>query len=561
MKRFAAVVGVGVLVCAQGWAQTIPGSAQPGRVEEQIPAPQAPSRVEVEVPEAQKAQEAPAQAEMVKFTLNSVQVEGLSVYTPPEMEAIYRPLLGQVITLADLYKVAAAMTDKYRRDGYLLSQVIVPEQDVSAGNAKLVAVEGFIDSVYIQTEEEVAHLGESKNVAEMTKRISGMKPVTVEALERNLLLIGDLPGLEVKGVLKASPSVQKAADLYVLISRKRVEGQVTINNRGSRYLGPGQGLATLTVNNVIDENDAITVRGATTAQTREMKYGEINYKRVLGPSGLTLDVNGSTAVTHPGASLEPFEVMGQDTDVFARLTYPLTRSRNSNVNVYGEAGWNNVKTKILGTEISKDKIRTLRAGATYSGRDKKLGANSAIFQVTQGLDAFGASERGDATSRPRAKPDFTKLNATLSREQALKNSQFSLFGAVSGQYSSSPLLAPEEFGLGGEMFGSAYDPSEVTGDSGAAMRLEGRYTSYPYGKLVNVVQPYAFYDLGMVHNRDPGVGVNKTQTLASYGAGVRVYAKNDVNAAVEVADPISRAVAASGNRTSPRVFFKIQKAF
>jgi hemolysin activation/secretion protein len=400
----------------------------------------------------------------------------------------------------------------------------------------------------------------SANLKEMAERIQGMKPITVAKLERNLLLMSDLPGLEVKGVLKASPNVPKAADLYVLINRRKVQGQVQVDNRGSRYLGPGQATGSITFNDVFDGNDAITLRGATSYQTHEMKFGEVGYRRVLTPGGLTFDGAASLAVTHPGADLKPFDVDGRDSEVTAKLSYPLMRSRKDNLNVYGKLDVRDVDTKILGAQISKDHVRALRGGGVYTNRDDYLGANTVQAELSHGLDGFGASDRGDMVSRPKFNPDYTKVNMTLSREQGIRNSNFSFLGALTGQYSDSALLAPEEFGLGGEVFGSAYDPSEITGDSGAAARLEARYAMYP-GNFVQVAQPYVFYDVGMVNNRDPGVGISSKQTLASYGAGMRVYAQKGVNAAVEVADPISRAVAANGQQTSPRVFFKLQKTF
>ena len=43
--------------------------------------------------------------------------------------------------------------------------------------------------------------------------------------------------------------------------------------------------------------------------------------------------------------------------------------------------------------------------------------------------------------------------------------RLSFMVAAYGQYAGSPLLAPELCGYGGRVFGRAYDPSQLVGDS------------------------------------------------------------------------------------------------
>ena len=49
-----------------------------------------------------------------------------------------------------MFQFANELTARYRRDGYVLSQVLVPAQDVTAGRVNLLAVEGYVDAIQLR---------------------------------------------------------------------------------------------------------------------------------------------------------------------------------------------------------------------------------------------------------------------------------------------------------------------------------------------------------------------------------------------------------------------------
>ncbi len=65
-----------------------------------------------------------------------------------------------------------------------------------------------------------------------------MHPLTADVLERELLLASDLSGLHIRSVLTPSATVQGAADLTLIAERTPVDGYLSFDNRGSKYLGP-----------------------------------------------------------------------------------------------------------------------------------------------------------------------------------------------------------------------------------------------------------------------------------------------------------------------------------
>src|SRR5438309_5777205 len=73
------------------------------------------------------------EAAKITFTVTRVVVENSTVYTEHELRPLYEPYLNRQISLADAYQLADAITAKYRHDGHLLAQAIVPDQTMSDG--------------------------------------------------------------------------------------------------------------------------------------------------------------------------------------------------------------------------------------------------------------------------------------------------------------------------------------------------------------------------------------------------------------------------------------------
>ena len=78
---------------------------------------------------------------------------------------------------------------------------------------------------------------------------------------------------------------------------------------------------------------------------------------------------------------------------------------------------------LLGDRLSRDRLRVLRANATYDFADRFRGVSLVALELSQGLnilDARGANEAN--TSREDGKTNFTKIGLSGQRLQALRDS-------------------------------------------------------------------------------------------------------------------------------------------
>lgn len=549
-----------LLVSGPAVAQDVPGSVDPGQLErrfERPPTPQAEPEAVVPRPEAEE-QVPPEQAEQIRFVFSGLVLDGVTVYTEDELRPLYEEYLEREISLADLYAVADAITAKYRNDGYILSRAIVPPQTIEGGVARLRVVEGYIDKIEIEGDAD----GGRALIESFAGKIVNSRPLKAADLERYLLLTNDLPGVSASIVLASSEEAPGASTGTLVVRRDAVSGFASVDNRGSRYVGPYQGQLGTDFNGVLGMNERTRLRGITVSQTEELQFFEVEHEQQIGTEGTSLVAALRRTLSEPGYTLESLDVESESTSADLTVQHPFLRSRPESLYGHVTFSYRNSDTDILGSDFSEDRTRALRLGAAYDFVDRFRGITLIEAEVSQGLDVLNATETGSADlSRARGQSDFTKVTASASRLQSL-TSELSLLATVSGQQTSDPLLAAEEFALGGTEFGRAYDPSEITGDRGAALRLEGRYDMPVEGRFPQAAQGYLFYDVGAVWNEDPDAGEASRQSLASAGVGLRFSFTPELSGSFEVALPLTREVAAEGDDgDDPRVFFELSASF
>ena len=540
-------------------AQTLPGSAQPGRAGEQvepptIPEPAVPPSV---VPEVEPLQ-APAGSEKIRFTLKEMRIEGATVYAPADLAPLHQDLSGKEISLADVFEVAQRITQKYRSDGYIISRAVVPAQRVEDGVVRIQVLEGFVDKVTID--------GEAPTILrDYAEQIRASRPLKAADLERYLLLANDLPGVSARAVLAASPSVPQAADL------DRQGGAEAV--RRLRHLRQSRDEVCRAL------SDPAWRRAQLAARLRRADPGARDHRhrnggaapgRAVGDRsgrrrGHDRRASGQHQPLRPGLHPRgPGDRERKRDAVAERGASAHPQPVPELLRLQGRFDFRNLDSEILGVPMSEDRLRVLRVGGTYDVVDGFAGVNLVSVELSRGFDILDGGN-GDIPSRANGESGFTKLNFAASRLQRITGN-LNLLVAASGQYAFDPLLSSEEFGLGGPEFLRAFDPSEVVGDHGLAGRAELQYL-VPLGfEFLQALQLYGFGDVGRIWNRNSGFGEAERATLASAGGGIRFTINDHVRGGIEVAVPVEGEVAAEemhddGSGDDPRVFGTLSVTF
>ena len=553
------MVGLGILYITPALAQTIPSipsAAEAGRPQAQPLLPLSGGVGQaMRVPQS-AATEAPPGAENYRMVLQNMQIEGVSAFSSPSIQALYAQYLGTEVTVASLYAVAVALEVKYREAGFVSSRVLVPEQTIDSGTFKIQVLEGYVsDIVYNET------IGEAREALRtLMQPLLRQKPVTIAEIERRLLLANDLSGLQVRANLQAAPDNKTGASVLVVeASRKAYSGTLSADNRNSPYMGENQLNGAFTVNSFGSHADTLTISGNITNPGQRSVYAGLQYTALLNEDGVTGAVSSSNSHSEPGLSLEVLGIKSNVVSLIGTVTYPVIRSRQHNLRAVAEFEVRDIDTSLGPDPFNRDALRIARLGVSYDRADSWNGITAVRANLHQGVPLMGATKKGDKlASRVQGDGSFTKLTVDLTRVQQL-SSGTSVLARATLQQASTQLLASEQIALGGGNYGRAYDSGEVSSDNGWAASLELRYSPSHLALLPQGVQFYTFIDGGEVHSQSAERLTGATR-VASYGAGVRANLTANLLGTMEVSQPAEGNVGTLNDKPT-RLFLSLTTQF
>ena len=536
--RLAAMVAL-ALAAAQAGAQSVPGAVLPGRVEQDTkrePQP-APRQEVIRIERSRFAEQAPPGAAGTRLVLRSVTLQGNTVLSSAELAPIWTGRLGQELSLAEVFDIAARISAYYRARGYVLSQAIVPQQDMRAAGAdvRIDVLEGYVDRLSFAGIDAPRLQGYFAPVV-------GQKPLKLATLERSLLLVNELAGVNAQANLKAG-SVPNASDLLVVATRAPTLFSLSAHNRST----PAQGRWRLEANaELFDrlglfERHSLRLISSGDDRLNLLAYG---LEAPIGSDGLKFQLNASASRSHPTSVLGNIDT--RSNNLALGLSYPVLRSRQANLALRAAlTASDNGSDSVATSAATEDNYRALRIGAAADYADEVGGITMLDAELARGLTVFGATE---AAPGYLPDPEFTKLSLYAARLQSLR-ADCSLLFAATFQHSGDALATAEQLGLGGDTFLRAYDPSEVIGENGYAAKVELRY-NLALGRALTTL--YAYADRGAVR-RKQAIGPDLRYPLSAAGLGVRFSGPARIKGYLEVAKPLHRIVASEGNKDA-RVF-------
>ena len=512
---------------------TLPSAADIGRIEREQKALPQPQAVSAEAPanSQQETVPAPQGSDKLYFVLQGIELEGAHHYPAAELLEPYNAWIGQEISLKQIYDAASAILQRYHRDGYAFTSVQVPAQKIDNGRVRIHVTEGFVSRVALKDLSPNGILAEAENT------IISMRPLHMPTLEELLLMLNDLPGLKVQAVLEPDAQSQEDGALLLNLTGEFTStgGSATLDNNGSRYAGIWELTPQLQYNGLLTDYDKTVMTGLTSLRMRATAYIALQHSLQLDLRD-SLTVSASLAHSEPGYRLEAEDIRADVDSVAVEFRHVYLRSREENLSAGIKLDIRDLATDILGTELYNDRIRALRISGTYDTFDRWQGLDLVNMIFSQGLNALGERPSGSFNlSRVQGRSDFSKMEWTVSRLQSL-NSDWSIYALTNGQYTTSPLLASEQFGFGGPLIGRAYDASELTGDRGAGATVELRYDGV--GEIQGAhLQPFVFYDIGRVWNISRG---GESPSAADAGLGVRFHVLTHLSGSLVTAWPLTR---------------------
>ncbi len=528
---------------------------------QQIPPSPIPQRAAPEIRIEQGGAPAIPASDDVKIPVKSLRVTGQALYSEAELVAItgFRP--GSELTLTELRGMASKIADYYHRNGYFVAQAYLPVQDIKDGAVTIAVLEGRYGNITLRNRTNL-----SDSLANgLLGGLNSGDTIAVAPLESRLLLLSDIPGVNVRSTLIPGASVG-ASDLIVDVTPgRRVTGSIDADNAGSRYTGANRIGGTVNLNNPTGHGDVASLRVLTSGPG--LNYARASYQAQFGKA--TAGVAYTALNYRLGEEFASLQAHGtaEIASVYGR--YPLIRSRNTNL--YALIGFDaktfQDKVDNPPPSVTDKKARVWMASLHGNHRDNFGGGGLSSYSLTWipgEIDILTPAALTADAATAQTNGHYDKLAFHASRLQSVTE-RISLYAAIDGQFASKNLDISEKMGLGGMYAVRAYPVGEAYADEGYIVNLEARLLLPKFSQsLPGQFTLIGFADTGTVtlnKNPWPAAAVPNERTLSGAGIGLTWQDYNNFVVNAYWAHKLGNAVATSAPDKNGRFWIQGVKFF
>ena len=501
------------------------------------------------------------QKEVNKNEEITVSIQSIVIISPKDLQKVLnfklyeKELVGKTLNIESLNTVARKITQEYNNIGYPLVRVIIPRQELKPEGATVFfkVISGFIDQINLKKVPKI----QRKAVYRYLKVLKNKKNIKNSLLEKQLLLANQVTGLKLNTAF-TSGKTEGATILLVEAKHKLISSNVQFNNTQSEELGRQLGILQSTINSPFGYGESLTLFGLSRPTIKGMKGtgnsvtirgGGASFSYPLGNSGLKTNFSYSESMTRPGGDIASLGIESNMKSGAFVVNYPLRLRSDSSWTLRGTVSWTDEiqQTNASGvdTEISHDRLTSLRAGLTYFGCPD--GCIYFDSELSRGLDIASRSASEATTGTP-----LSRVSGTSQYNHVRLNSYYSFYAlsdylikvGFGGQYTDDGLLNSEQSTIIGEDKISSLTSGAISGDKIWYVRGE---ISRNFSLLKNLsVNPYLYSAMGVAYINKPTAAESKETAAKSVGLGLKLNNFNnffsfdkDISAKVEYSKTIA----------------------
>lgn len=451
---------------------------------------------------------------------------GNSVIDTATLQALVKPQEGKMLTLGQLDQVATLVTRHYRSAGYFVARAYIPAQELNDGQLIIRVVEGNYGKFVLNNKSLVR----DSVVQGLLDDIKDRDIVSLDTLERAMLIINDTPGVQVVRADVMPGELVGTSDFAIGTEATAAgNGYVLLDNYGSTYTGKERLSFNANWNSPSVRGDRLSVSGMVTHDSGLLN-GRLAYSALAGTDGTRLEGALSRTTYKLSGVYAALDAKGTADGADLTLTKPLKRTRNHSIETSLSASYKDLRDEVGSTLTSVGKeLASISAGISDRREDALFGRDGltqASASVTLGhlrfkdsaaaaLDASGADTQGI----------YAKLNLAAVRVSALP-SQFTLTASARAQVALTKrnLDGVERMSVSGSSGVLAYPVGELSGDHAAALRAE---LGYPLvQKDASQLSASVFGDYGWAKALTMPAGIKASRKLGDVGIGLNWLANS-----------------------------------
>ncbi len=474
-----------------------------------------------EVADQTKPEEKPAPAKEQTFLIKRIELSGNDNLTRKELAPLIDKYENKELRLSDLHALAKEIEQAYLKQGFIAA-AFVPEQEIKGQAVTIRIVESRMGELEIK-----AHKYFSNDRLKYYWDMPAGEPLRYDRLSRSLQMMNKNPDRKVKAVLRAG---KKPGTTDVVLSPETnfpMHLSYSLDGEGEPSTGKYRTGCGLRHNNLLGFDD-LFFGGSNFGKNFDSKYA---YHLVpVSPRGASVLYGYSWSKSVPKKDYQPYGIFSKSQNLSISLRQDLYREAVYKGEVFAGLDAKDKTVVLNAGTYNRDRLRILRLGGKYLSQD--FGGSSVLSgEVLQGLDALGASSRGNPLASRGAKSVFSKVNLGLQHKRQFYR-DWALNSKFQSQLSSAKLTPQETFSLGGIDSVRGYPSGDYLADNGFLVSEELLFPAYfvpggftlPGDKIClrdqsNLV---LFADYGQGHRRSASATEKRNAQLLGLGVGLRI---------------------------------------
>jgi hemolysin activation/secretion protein len=433
--------------------------------------------------------------------------------------------LGRPVTLASIQALNREVVEFFKANKRPVVDVIVPEQDITAGTLRLIVLEARLGQVSVRGNQHFS--------SELLKaRISAAPGETINSEE----ILGDLNWLNQNpfrrvGLVYARGAEVGTTDLILEVEDRRpLRFFAGYEDSGTEATGDNRWLAGVNWGNAFGLDHQLNYQ-FTMADDTDDFYAHSGSYVVPLPWRHTLTFYAAYANSSAEVVAGLLGADGESYSTGFRYAVPLASTPSLAHELFFGYDYKYSENTLIFFPIALDTAKTeisqFNLGYAASLRDRLGGTTftATVFHSPGKMTSYNRDEDFELTSA-RSSADYTYGRATLERLTRMPG-DFSLVASVTGQVSDANLLVSEQLGAGGYATVRGYDERVANAEQGVMSRVELRTPAFSLRELFNVPMPadqlqfLGFWDYAALRRHDQVVGLPDSYSLSSIGVGLR----------------------------------------
>ena len=479
--------------------------------------------------------EAPSPDVPQKITVSKFNVTGSTVFSAEDFAKITAKYTNRPISIAELFQVRSEITKFYVDKGYITSGAFIPEQKLQNGVVEIRVLEGGLEEIKVNGTRRL-------NPAYVRSRLelATKKPLNRDRLLEGLQLLQINPLIANLSAELAAGTSPGSSTLEVQIREaKTFNTPIVLDNGRSPSVGSFRRQVQVSEANLLGFGDSVS---ASYTNTDGSNAYDFTYSLPINPR------NGTFAVSLGTSDNDVIERPFNDLDIQSYSKYyeltlrqPVIQNPTQELSVGMSLTRRESKASLFNGEIpfpaigadesGRTSVTALRFFQEWTQRNSRQ-VFAARSQFSIGLDALNSTINN-------ASPD-SSFYAWRGQAQWVRQLAPDTLMLIRGdlQFADRPLVALEQFGLGGLQSVRGYRQDALLTDNGFFASAEVRLPIWrPNKSSPTLLQIVPFVDVGTAWNRSNSQQ-NIDNTLVSTGLGLRLQLGSQLNAQLDWGIPL-----------------------